>query len=206
MAGDRGRRRKRYAQDPELRQKILVANRACYATHRDEILARRRQRYAEDPEYRRKISASNKASRTGRKAAYNAQRRLRYQTDPQYRERYRAPRRGERGRRSWLKTKYGMTPEDYDALLARQNGACAICRTRPGRRLGVDHCHATSTVRGLLCHGCNLGIGAFKDQPTSLRAAAAYVEAARARSAMVGAAPAGRASPLPEISPHQAST
>lgn len=51
---------------------------------------------------------------------------------------------------------YGLTPEQYDALLRRQDGKCAICRARPkSKRLAVDHNHDTGEVRGLLCSRCN---------------------------------------------------
>jgi hypothetical protein len=51
---------------------------------------------------------------------------------------------------------YGLTADDYDELLARQGGRCAICRAKPkSKRLAVDHDHKTGTVRGLLCSRCN---------------------------------------------------
>jgi len=51
---------------------------------------------------------------------------------------------------------YGLTPEQYDELLKRQGGKCAICRARPkSKRLAVDHDHGTGEVRGLLCSRCN---------------------------------------------------
>lgn len=51
---------------------------------------------------------------------------------------------------------YGITGDDYESLLARQGGKCAICRARPkSKRLAVDHNHVTGAVRGLLCSRCN---------------------------------------------------
>lgn len=51
---------------------------------------------------------------------------------------------------------YGITGADYEALLERQGGKCAICRARPkSKRLAVDHDHKTGEVRGLLCGRCN---------------------------------------------------
>ena len=82
-----------------------------------------------------------------------------------------------RTRNHRLKFLYGISIEDYNALLAQQRGACAICRKRPGHRLFVDHCHTTNKVRRLLCRGCNFGIGYFGDDPRLLRLAAAYLEA-----------------------------
>lgn len=60
-------------------------------------------------------------------------------------------------RKSALKTKFGMTIDDYERLLEKQNGVCAICLRgeRKNKRLSVDHDHATKRIRGLLCNDCN---------------------------------------------------
>jgi hypothetical protein len=87
--------------------------------------------------------------------------------------------------------RYGITPERYEAMLARQGGRCAICpETEPGGKHNVWHidhdrrcCPRSGScgrcVRGLLCDSCNKGCGFFKDDPLILQAAAAYVEAHR---------------------------
>jgi hypothetical protein len=86
-------------------------------------------------------------------------------------------------RKRKLRDVYGITLEDYEAALERQNGQCAICGTSdPGRDslfFPVDHDHATGDVRGLLCHACNLGVGNFADDPERLIAAAAYLLSSR---------------------------
>jgi len=51
-----------------------------------------------------------------------------------------------------------MSREEYDEMDKRQKGKCAICDIKPGplhRGLGVDHCHKTRKIRGLLCGNCN---------------------------------------------------
>jgi len=81
-----------------------------------------------------------------------------------------------------LKSTYGITLDDYEALLTAQHGACAICgATEPGGRgrFHIDHCHDKGGVRGLLCANCNQGLGKFKDSPSLLYKAAAYLAASR---------------------------
>jgi hypothetical protein len=66
-----------------------------------------------------------------------------------------------------LMDKYGITVGQYNSMLASQGGVCAICGgvNSNGRRLHVDHNHATGKIRGLLCHGCNASIGLLKEDP-----------------------------------------
>lgn len=76
---------------------------------------------------------------------------------------------------------HGLTTSDYERLLDAQGGRCAICGTTdPGRRntsnFAIDHDHTTGEVRGLLCNGCNMGIGHLRDDPEILREAIAYLQ------------------------------
>lgn len=76
-----------------------------------------------------------------------------------------------------LKAKYGLSLEDYTALLEKQGGRCAVCGTPPdGRRLSVDHNHETGEVRGLLCLNCNTTLGKVGDSPEILMEAIAYLQ------------------------------
>lgn len=79
-----------------------------------------------------------------------------------------------------LKRLYNMTPDQYNSMLEQQNYCCALCgNTEPGygsTRFSVDHNHKTGKVRGLLCKGCNLGLGKFKDDSLLLRLAVVYLE------------------------------
>jgi hypothetical protein len=79
---------------------------------------------------------------------------------------------------SSIKRKYGITRDQYEALLCHQGGVCAICRQTcvTGFRLGVDHDHKTGKVRGLLCSKCNRGIGNLGDDVVRLRLAVQYLE------------------------------
>jgi hypothetical protein len=109
----------------------------------------------------------------------------RYATDPEYRERSKAVRRAwdeanKPARKQWkLLNRYGLSMQDFEAILADQNWACGICRRKFGDRSKkpcVDHCHKTRKVRGLLCIKCNMGLGYFDDDPTFARMAADYLE------------------------------
>jgi hypothetical protein len=80
-----------------------------------------------------------------------------------------------------LRRRYGMSRNQYEALLARQQGVCAICRKACSLRknLCVDHDHETGHIRGLLCVKCNSGIGAFADSSAIIRRAADYLDDTR---------------------------
>ena len=87
--------------------------------------------------------------------------------------RKRRPEVGREAQRRWrMKSIYGTTVEDYDAMFEQQGGVCGICHhPQESKKLAVDHCHETGKVRGLLCENCNTGLGKFKDDPALLDAA-----------------------------------
>lgn len=81
--------------------------------------------------------------------------------------------------RVWaIASKYGLTSEDYEEMLKRQNGVCAICcqHDPSGKLLSVDHNHKTGVVRGLLCTNCNTAIGKLQDSSVIAYQAARYLE------------------------------
>ncbi len=66
--------------------------------------------------------------------------------------------------------KFGLSFDDYEVVLERQKGVCAICkRKEPNKlnqynvkkRLAIDHNHITGKFRGLLCSICNKSLGGF---------------------------------------------
>jgi hypothetical protein len=82
-------------------------------------------------------------------------------------------------RNGFLLRKYGITLDDYQEMLAQQEGKCAICGSTEAKNFGdtlvVDHDHATGKVRGLLCGTCNTALGKFRDDPQILRSAICYL-------------------------------
>ena len=74
-----------------------------------------------------------------------------------------------------LMYKYGITPEQFNEMLADQGGKCQISTcNRPATV--VDHDHNTGEVRGLLCSQHNTALGLAGDSPVHLRAMAQYLE------------------------------
>jgi hypothetical protein len=86
-------------------------------------------------------------------------------------------------REGHLRRKYGLRLRDVETLLIAQLGMCAICRRHEGRKLHVDHDHATNRVRGLLCGKCNKAIGLLDDEPRLVRSAETYLRRTRRVSA-----------------------
>lgn len=84
--------------------------------------------------------------------------------------------------RRWNKTlrKYGLTEETYNIMFDQQSGQCKICKS--DRFLVVDHCHDTGSIRGLLCHHCNSGLGQFRDSEDFLLAAIEYLQQDRSKA------------------------
>lgn len=103
-------------------------------------------RYVIDLEFRKKRQAKDKLYRATHRHICNACHKRNYTT--------------EKGRKWNLKHVYGISPEDKESLLLKQGGKCALCQKT--KRLVVDHNHDTGAIRGLLCHGCNTGLGHFE--------------------------------------------
>jgi hypothetical protein len=81
-----------------------------------------------------------------------------------------------RNRRRHALKKYGLTLEQYEAMVDAVGGACELCGTVPDKQLSVDHCHTTGVVRGLLCQRCNMGIGYFDDDIERIAGVVTYLQ------------------------------
>lgn len=94
----------------------------------------------------------------------------------------------EKRREKQRKAYYGISQEQYEEMMISQKGVCACC-SKPetqfinGRPLPlcVDHCHAGTGVRGLLCQHCNKMLGHAFDKQDILRAGADYLDAHAAK-------------------------
>lgn len=129
-------------------------------------LAAKAKRYAEDPE-----PVKERVRRWQRE-------------NPERLNEYRRRRRNEPGvkareRAGHLRRKFGITPEQYEAMFVDQRGGCAICGRAPrsGSSLHIDHDHDTGAVRALLCFSCNAAIGHLRDDADRVRRVLSYLDA-----------------------------
>jgi Autographiviridae endonuclease VII len=89
-------------------------------------------------------------------------------------------RRRGKARDDHLRRTFGISSEEYDAMLAEQGGVCGICGSPPpdGSSLHVDHDAKTGRIRGLLCFRCNAALGQLRDSVDLLLAGADYLDGA----------------------------
>ena len=71
-----------------------------------------------------------------------------------------------------IAARYGIGKPQWEALLERQGGTCALCKEPPKC---VDHDHQTGKLRGLLCYRCNNLLSAFDTDTEWLVKAKNYV-------------------------------
>ncbi len=103
-----------------------------------------------------------------------------------------------------LAAMYGLTSKDFEEILRKQGGGCAICKTKGADRWAVDHNHECCSgiatcgkcVRGILCFPCNQALGLFKDSQQTVANALAYLtgsnEPGQPGSAYVGGIKGGQ--------------
>lgn len=141
--------------------------RAYFERHRERLRAE-----AQDPARRalmrergRQHYRANREASIRRSTEYLAR-------NPDKREEYRRRRRAKS-----LADDFGLTPEQYDLMVARRGGLCDICSgvetgLRAGKpiRMAVDHRHDRALsdpdyIRGLLCRRCNTNLGFLENGP-----------------------------------------
>jgi hypothetical protein len=66
-------------------------------------------------------------------------------------------------KKSHLWRNYGMTLDDAQAMLEKQNGCCDICVKPFNGRPNIDHNHSTRKVRAMLCFTCNNHLRGVED-------------------------------------------
>jgi hypothetical protein len=86
--------------------------------------------------------------------------------------------RKEQRRERHYRSKYGISVGDLTGLITEQGGKCDICNTEFNRATPavLDHCHTSGSIRGVLCHSCNLGIAKLKEDWVILKSAISYLK------------------------------
>jgi len=76
------------------------------------------------------------------------------------------------------KKRYGLSIQQKQELIDKQNSKCAICtnQLKDTHDVCVDHNHTTGQIRGILCRKCNLGIGHLQDSQEILKSALKYLK------------------------------
>lgn len=83
---------------------------------------------------------------------------------------------------SRLRSRYGITKDDFDLMVEQQQGLCLICEKPPTSTFHVDHDHESGQVRGLLCASCNVKLGILEQYEWCQRAYIYLHDAAMART------------------------
>jgi hypothetical protein len=139
-------------------------NRRYHELNKDEINSSARAARASDGG---RELALQRARRNADREGYNAKARVYRAANPDKHKQWR------------LKKTHGIDLATFNEMLRQQRFRCAICRTPFGdlkrTHPKIDHCHDTGQVRGILCNGCNLGLGHFRDSPTTLTRAIQYL-------------------------------
>lgn len=161
------------------REKIRTRIHNYYHKNIERIRAQGREKYQRNREHRRAYARIYGKKNRERISAY-ARKRYKNRT-PEERDRLRKYTRMER-RSKWLIKHFGINLVQYQELLERQGGLCALCHKPPmtGQPLVVDHDHEKSKkevgfIRGLLHSQCNSGIGLLGDSVHAAEKAVAYL-------------------------------
>lgn len=80
-----------------------------------------------------------------------------------------------------LKSRYGITINEYEEMIKKQNNKCFICGKELNIHINsdypcVDHSHRTGKIRKILCKNCNTLLGLSDENLEVLRRAITYLE------------------------------
>jgi len=144
--------------------KKLEASRRYRAAHPERVRESARRQRAANPEKRRESSRRYRA-----KPGYLAKRRIAarrwYKANP-----------AKMREANWRK--YGIPVEEARQRLAAHNGTCECCGSAKfsGKGWHLDHDHTTGKIRGIICLGCNAGIGHLGDNLAGVLLAVHYLQ------------------------------
>ena len=108
---------------------------------------------------------------------YKAQHKIWLKKNPEKEKEYRKKYRDSgKSNESRIKYRYGISKEEFNLILEKQNHICPICgESFDLRKKYIDHDHSTKKVRGIVHMQCNTLMGLAKDNPQILENAATYL-------------------------------
>lgn len=179
--------------DPEVMAAKRAHLREHYANNLEAERARSRAKYAANKEYYRQKHAEWWAAHPEKAREYGVKKRELHPereraraknwaaNNADYIKSYQTQKRNGPNREQILKVmRYGahkhyLSREKFEGIYPRLlDGPCEICGAIGPMK--IDHCHERNLFRGVICDGCNRGLGYFKDNPAALRKAADYLE------------------------------
>lgn len=148
-------RQKRLSQDPEADKRV---KRIWYKKNQELSKERTRKYRLEHPEWAKEADAKHRVL---------------------YNWRVKFPEKAkDLGKRQAFKRKlkkYGLSPEQFQAMIDGQEGKCAICKIVPSGGLVIDHNHTSGKIRELLCNSCNPAVGMIGENPDIARKIIEYL-------------------------------
>lgn len=144
-------KRKDYAENPE---KYKIRNKRNYVKHCDKYLAKEKENYQMNPE--------------PKKNAAKVRRECKMAENPNWKKLTEMARK--------VGISFVAMEKWFNKQWMKQQAQCAVCGKVFCGDDCIDHNHNTNQLRGLLCSGCNLGIGHLKDSMEVCHNAVKYLE------------------------------
>lgn len=154
------------------REKRLAHDKAYYESHRAERLAYSKV-YVQNPGVKEQHRI---ADRKHSQKSETKEKKRAYMSRPEIKQKFQIYQRAHH-----LRTKYGLTLEDFNSILAAQGFVCAACKSPFWGSTGpvIDHDHKSGIVRGILCRDCNLAAGILGDDPKRVEQLHAYLQGSK---------------------------
>lgn len=152
---------KKYREQRKEKTKLISNN--YYLNHKEQILLKSHEHYQQNSEKYKLYRLQNKEKQD----KYNKEYRSTHEENKEHKNELR------------IKRQYGITINEYNDMLKKQDNKCAICGKElivGNEIIHIDHSHITGKVRGILCMKCNLQLGVYENNKELFKLMAKYLE------------------------------